>query len=68
MKITITILSVLVAFCSIGAGGLLFLGLSEAQGAPQEAAVAAVCLCIAVIPYVFLRALEIINNQQKDGT
>ncbi|MCX7366741.1 MAG: hypothetical protein NTV97_33680 [Alphaproteobacteria bacterium] len=33
-------------------------GVVSAKSAPQEAAVAAIALCIAVIPYVFTRALD----------
>jgi hypothetical protein len=33
-------------------------GTAEANGAPQEAAAAAMALAIAVIPYVFTRCIE----------
>jgi len=42
-----------------GLAALLFVSMmSEATGAPQEAAGAAMALAIAVIPYVFTRCLE----------
>jgi len=34
------------------------LSMAGAKGAPQEAAGAAIALCIVVIPYVFTRAIE----------
>lgn len=38
---------------------LTFLGtIGGLEGAPQEAALAAVCMAFVVIPYVFARALE----------
>lgn len=43
---------------SILAGAVLAFGLLMAKGAPQEAATAGVALCLAVIPYVFTRAIE----------
>jgi hypothetical protein len=43
---------------SLLAGAILFVGLTAAKGAPQEASVAAIALCVAVIPYVFTRAAE----------
>jgi hypothetical protein len=43
--------SVLAAVILVGA-------LATAKGAPQEAAGAAIALCVAVIPYVFTRAVE----------
>lgn len=40
-------------------GGLIFVGtMKSANGAPQEAAGAAVSLCLAVIPYVISRAVS----------
>ncbi|MCF8534081.1 MAG: hypothetical protein K9G48_13820 [Reyranella sp.] len=40
-------------------GGLVFAGgMLGAKSAPQEAAVAAMGLCIAIIPYIFTRAIE----------
>ncbi|HQP50264.1 MAG TPA: hypothetical protein PKX12_16180 [Spirochaetota bacterium] len=40
-------------------GALLFVGvLSSANGAPQEAAGAAMALCFSVIPYVISRAVS----------
>lgn len=39
-------------------GIALVVGLKTANGAPQEAAIAAVCAAFVVIPYVFTRAIE----------
>lgn len=43
---------------SIGAF-VLVVGLAAATGAPQEAAVAALAIAMAVIPYVFTRCIQI---------
>lgn len=43
---------------SIASGLVLAGGWIFAKGAPQEAAVAALALCIVAIPYVFTRAIE----------
>lgn len=43
---------------SVLAGALVVVTLETAKGAPQEAAGAAIALCIAAIPYVFTRAIE----------
>jgi len=40
------------------AAAVLFFGLIGAKGAPQEAAIGAIALAIAVIPYVFSRCVE----------
>lgn len=37
---------------------VLYMTLKEAKGAPQEAAGAAIALCVVIIPYVFTRAVE----------
>lgn len=43
---------------ALGAAFIAFAGVSAAKGAPQEAAIAGIALCVAIIPYVFVRALE----------
>lgn len=47
---------------SVIAAVVLVGGLTMAKGAPQEASVAGIALCIAVIPYVFTRAIEGIGH------
>ncbi len=42
-------------------------GLASAKGAPQEAAVAACAVALAVLPYVFFRVLQL-NAQEKQRT
>jgi hypothetical protein len=49
---------VLTLIASIVAGLVLVVVLAAAKGAPQEASGAAIALCIAIIPYVFTRAIE----------
>ena len=51
-----------VMICSIVAGLVAIAGVSSAQGAPQEAAVMAAAIGIAVIPYCFARALSEIGK------
>lgn len=48
---------VITALACIPSGALLLLAL-VAQGAPQQAAGAAIAVAVAVIPYVFTRAVE----------
>jgi len=55
----------LVALCALGAGGLLLVGLSIAQGAPQQAAVAAIAAACALIPYVFVRACALAGAERR---
>jgi hypothetical protein len=43
---------------TLAAGGVLALTILTATGAPQQAAGAAVSVAVAVIPYVFTRAVE----------
>ncbi|PWC54251.1 hypothetical protein ABNQ39_20865 [Azospirillum sp. A26] len=52
------VLWLLTAVASVIAGLVMFVGISKANGAPQEAAVSAMALGIAIIPYVFTRAWE----------
>lgn len=47
-----------VLLCACAAALAAFSGLAAAKGAPQEAAVAGIALCIVVIPYIFTRSLE----------
>jgi|HubBroStandDraft_6_1064221.scaffolds.fasta_scaffold397438_2 hypothetical protein len=59
---TLWILSMLAAVV----GGLAVMGgVALANGAPQEAAAAAIGLSIAVIPYCFARACESIDNEKR---
>jgi len=48
-------------------GIVLVLGFASAKSAPQEASVAALAIALAVIPYVFYRALQLSsqNSQAK---
>src|SRR5687768_10652684 len=47
---------ILSAVGSLVGGIILILGLSTSQGAPQEAAVAAIAVAVAVLPYVLARS------------
>jgi hypothetical protein len=47
------------------AGGVLFLTVGSANGAPQEAAGAAIALAICVIPYVFTRACQAFTEMAR---
>ena len=55
MKIFFWVISLLSA---IGAGMLLFFTIMSSNGAPQEAAGAAMSCAVAIIPYIFARAFE----------
>ena len=44
---------------------VLFLTLGSANGAPQEAAGAAIALAICVIPYVFTRACQAFTEMER---
>ena len=55
MKIFFYIVSIISAAL---AGLMLFITISTSNGAPQEAAGAAISACIAIIPYVFARSFE----------
>lgn len=50
---------------SIAGGTVLLLGFMGAQSAPQEAASAALAIALAVIPYVFFRAIQL-SKQSAD--
>lgn len=45
---------------------ILTLGLSKAQSAPQEAAIAALAIALAVIPYVFSRCVQISSDRARN--
>ncbi len=47
---------------AIASALILVAGVGAAKGAPQEAAVAAIALCIVVIPYVFTRVCQMIQT------
>lgn len=48
------------------AGGLfLFQGLLSAKSAPQEAAAAAIAMCITIIPYCFVRAISALADEDN---
>jgi len=53
-------------FAVIGAIVLIF-GISGANGAPQEAAVAGIAIACAVIPYVIFRCMQIATQQERDA-
>ena len=57
-----------IALISSILGCLAFVGgVVSATGAPQEAAAAGIALCLAVIPYVFARAIsELKGNGTKE--
>jgi hypothetical protein len=46
---------------------VLVLGFASAKGAPQEAASAALAVALAVIPYVFTRAVEGIQRENRES-
>jgi hypothetical protein len=50
---------------SIAAGLTLFGGILFSNGAPQQAAAAAIAVGFAVIPYCFARAIEKLNRGEK---
>lgn len=69
MKFSSILISILWAISFLGGcfGLLIFFnGLSEADGAPQEAAVGAVSAAITIIPYCIARAIsELLRNKLK---
>jgi hypothetical protein len=56
---------VIALLASLLAGLILVLGLVTANGAPQESAVAAIAVAVAVIPYVFARAVEKLGKPES---
>ena len=61
-KIVLTILFIGVVLASVLSGVILVSGLAESNGAPQQAAVAAVCAALVIIPYCLVRSLASIFN------
>jgi len=57
---------IVTALCATLAALWLIFGVNFATGAPQEAAVAAIAAAIAVIPYVFTRAIGSFRELDKD--
>lgn len=58
MKVILVLLWIGVLFAAGLAALILLSGMSTASGAPQEAVVCALAVAVAVIPYVFTRAVE----------
>ncbi len=54
-------LSMLIAICGIGA---FFAFIGKAKGAPQEAALSAMILCVVIPPYVIARSLELMGSKK----
>lgn len=64
MKILFWVISLLGA---IVGGGMLLIAVTSSNGAPQEAAGAAMACGFAIIPYVFARAVsELVKNESGD--
>lgn len=59
-----TLLWILTCIGAILGALLLFSGLNDANGAPQEAAVAAVAIALAVIPYCLARAASELSRKK----
>lgn len=55
----------LTVLAAIAAAIVLILGMKGAQSAPQEAAIAALAVAIAVIPYVLFRALHSMSQADE---
>lgn len=51
-------MAIFAVICNIIAALILFVGVAAAKGAPQEAATAAIALCVSVIPYVLYRVSQ----------
>jgi hypothetical protein len=58
------VLHVLTILAAFAAGLVLVFGVGGANGAPQEAAAAAIAVGIAVIPYVGMRAFDASRGEQ----
>ena len=56
------------AIASCLAALLLIVAVTGANGAPQEAAAGAICAAMAVIPYVFTRAIEAMTTSSAAVT
>lgn len=65
-SIGIELVWILVALASVIAAGILGLTFLGANGAPQQAAGAAVALGVVIIPYCFARALTEIVRSNKE--
>lgn len=57
MRIMIVLWLVCILACLL-AGAILFFTITSSEGAPQQAAGAAIACAFAIIPYVFARAFE----------
>lgn len=59
----------LIAMLGSIAGGLLFIsGMGQAESAPQEAAIAAMAVALAVIPYCLARSVaELSSNDSQQN-
>lgn len=55
----------LTVLAAIAAAIVLVFGMKSAQSAPQEAAIAAMAMAIAVIPYVLFRALQSMSQTDE---
>ena len=58
-------LSFLAGLGSVLGALVLVLGFVSAKGAPQEAAVAALAVALAVLPYVFMRAFQVSASMRE---
>jgi len=45
---------------------VLLVGYSSARSAPQEAAVAAMAVAAAIVPYVFARSIQLFGQAERD--
>jgi hypothetical protein len=63
MKVFFWIITILAC---IVAGFLFVVTVSQSNGAPQEAAGAAMACALAIIPYVFARAIEKLSGTDKE--
>ena len=68
MKPILILLWIAVCLAAGVATLILISGMAAASGAPQEAVVCALAVAVAVIPYVFTRAVEGIALASKDET
>lgn len=58
MRFVVGLLWVFTALATIPAVGFVLISFTRGMSAPQQAATAAVALCMVIIPYVFTRAIE----------
>lgn len=59
---------IITILCSLIGALVAFVGVSEANGAPQEAAAAAMGIAFVVIPYCLARAVSEISSSSKSNT